>query len=99
MVLPVASARSCTTTVPSSHALCSASTRRRSLNFMTRSVSLPVISFQVSFQALDEQLVATGAGNDPDALVIGMMRVLHIHNHPLALAVAHHEMHQPLLRV
>ena len=66
---------------------------------MARSVSLSEISFQVSLQTLDEQLVAAFAGNDPDALVIGLMRVLQVHNHPFALAVAHHEMHEALLRV
>src|ERR1017187_5506200 len=99
MTLPLASACSCTATVPSSHALCSTRTRMRSLSFMVRSVSLSEISFQASCQTLDEQLVATFAGNDPDALVIGLMRVLHVHNYPLALAVAHHEMHEALLRV
>ena len=54
---------------------------------MARSVSLPEISFQVSCQTLDEQLVATGVGGDADALVIGLMRILQVHNHPLALAV------------
>src|ERR1035438_1390027 len=99
MILPVASACSCTATVPSSHALCNARTRMSSLSFMARPVSLSEISFQVSCQTLDEQLVAAVAGNDPDALVIGLMRVLQVHNHPLALAVAHHEMHEALLGV
>src|ERR1039458_3926438 len=99
MTLPVASACSCTATVPSSHALCSARTRMRSLSFMARPVSFSEISFQVSGQTLDEQLVAPFTGNDPDALIIGLMRVLQIHNHPFALAVAHHEMHEALLGI
>src|ERR1019366_341487 len=99
MSCPTRRMRSCMKVVPSSHALCRARTRMRSLVFMVRSVSFSEVSFQASLQPLDEQLVAAVAGSDPDALVIGLMRVLHVHNHPFALAVAHDEVHKSLLRV
>jgi hypothetical protein len=50
-------------------------------------------------QPLDEELVAVSPRRWFEALVIALMRLLHIHDHPLAFLVAHDEMHVALLPV
>ena len=54
---------------------------------------------QVTLQAFEQNLLAAFPRSRFDALVVSMMRVLHIHDHPLALLVTHHEMHEPLFPV